>query len=373
MTEYCRNCSSELFAGQRFCRACGAPTEPLADDQATTRMMPPQPDDWGARRQANTAPSSRPDTSPVYTPSSEYQPTAPMYPQVVPPYTPPRSRSRVGWIIAFIGVGLFAAIVFAVMIAARIGHGVARRIQVQTQSSPPMAQTGESVMNESNADASTVGSDAILTKTFDVGPGSSFSVKNINGSIIITAWDQPKAEVKVTKRASDSNSQVFFSNSAGSLALRTGQTGRGQDVRYEVKLPRAMGRVELNLVNGSIRISDVGGTMSVAAANGSIELNGVSGQGRCTTVNGKIKAQLEKLTGPLELTDTNGSIEVTTRPDIDANLEATTVHGGINIDDEFGVTVQKEIVGQHASGQIGSGGPSLKATTVNGSIKLAKQ
>ena len=198
-------------------------------------------------------------------------------------------------------------------------------------------------------------------------------MKNINGSIIIAAWDQPNAEVKVTKRASDSNSQVFFNSSPGSLALRTGQTGRGQDGRYEVKLPRAMGRLDLNLVNGSIRISDVGGTMSVAAANGSIELNSVSGQGKFVTVNGKIRAQLEQLNGPLELIDTNGSIEVTTRPDINANLEATTVHGSINIDDQFGVTVQKEIVGNHARGQIGSGGASFKITTVNGSIKLAKQ
>ena len=203
--------------------------------------------------------------------------------------------------------------------------------------------------------------------------GTSFSVKNINGSIIITAWDQPKAEVKVTKRTSDANSQVFFNSSPGSVAIRTGQTGRSQDAKYEVKLPRAMGRVDLNLVNGSIKISDVGGTMSVAAANGSIELNSVSGQGKFVTVNGKIRAQLEQLNGPLELTDTNGSIEVTTRPDINANLEATTVHGSINIDDQFGVTVQKEVFGQHVSGKIGSGGPSFKVTTVNGSIKLAKQ
>ena len=297
-----------------------------------------------------------------------------MYPQVVPPYTPPGSRSRVGWIIAFIGIGLFAAVVFAVMIAARIGHGVARRIQVQTQSSPPVAQNGETALIESTADqVVNLGSDTTLTKTFALADGARLMITNITGSIIITAWDEPKAEVKVTKRAGDSNSQVFFNNSPGSLALRTGQTGHGQDVRYEVKLPREMGRIDLNLVNGSIKISDVGGTMSVSAANGSIELNGVSGQGKFTTVNGKIKAQLEELNGPLELTDSNGSIELMAKSDLDANLEATTVHGSINIDDQFGVSVQKEIVGQHASGQIGSGGPSLKLTTVNGSIKLAKQ
>ena len=372
MPEYCRNCSSELFAGQRFCRACGAPTDPLPHEQATTRMMPPQPDEWGARRQANTAPSPSQDTSPVYYPASEYQPTSPMYPQVVPPYTPPRSRSRIGWIIAVIGIGLFVAVIFAVMMAARVGRDIARRIPPPAP--PPVAQKGESALDAASADEVTsIGNDTTLTKTFPLTDGSRLGITNINGSIVITAWDSPKAEVKVTKRSSDSNSQVFFNNTPGNLILRTGQSGRSQDVRYELKLPRHMGRIELSLVNGSIKIADVGGDMSASAANGSIELTGVSGQGKFTTVNGKIKAQLEEINGPLELTDSNGSIELTTKSDIDANLEATTVRGSINIDDQFGITVERQIVGQHARGQIGTGGPPLKLTTVNGSIKLMKE
>ncbi|HYV04733.1 MAG TPA: hypothetical protein VFB82_09115, partial [Blastocatellia bacterium] len=58
--------------------------------------------------------------------------------------------------------------------------------------------------------------------------------------------------------------------------------------------------------------------------------------------------------------------------DLDAEFEAASVRGIISIDDAFGVTVQKQVVGQKASGQIGAGGESLKITTVNGSIKLSK-
>src|SRR2546423_9962537 len=88
MAEPCKNCGSELFAGQRFCRACGnptdtldsgeAPTQPFADDplspqgEATTRRMPP-PEDWGARHTGNTAPQSRADTNPVGKPPAAYQ------------------------------------------------------------------------------------------------------------------------------------------------------------------------------------------------------------------------------------------------------------------------------------------------------------
>src|SRR5262245_62113369 len=127
MAEKCSNCGAELFGGQRFCRACGASTDPLSDEQATTRMMPPQPPAWSPSSAANTAPASGQNTSPVHTPPAGYQPPSagyqpispPPYPQTVPPYAPPQKRSPWGWIIAFIGIGLFVAIVFAVMMAAR--------------------------------------------------------------------------------------------------------------------------------------------------------------------------------------------------------------------------------------------------------------
>ena len=88
MTEICKTCGSELFAGQRFCRACGnstetldsgeAPTQQFGDDplssqgEATTRQMQP-PDDWGARSVGNTAPQARPNTNPVGKPPAAYQ------------------------------------------------------------------------------------------------------------------------------------------------------------------------------------------------------------------------------------------------------------------------------------------------------------
>src|SRR5436309_1905508 len=122
MGETCRNCGAELFTGQRFCRACGASTDELNQEQAPTQMMPPQPDDWGARSGANTAPTYQQNTNPVFGAPGGYQPSVPpMPPQVIPPYTPPRSRSRVGWVLAFLGMGLFAVVVFAVMMMARFG------------------------------------------------------------------------------------------------------------------------------------------------------------------------------------------------------------------------------------------------------------
>src|SRR5436853_7534750 len=103
MAEPCKNCGTELFAGQRFCRACGNPTDTLdageaptqqftegavPPGEATTRHMSP-PDDWGARGAAHTAPQSRPNTNPVGRPPDTYQPP-PAYQTPPPSYqTPP--------------------------------------------------------------------------------------------------------------------------------------------------------------------------------------------------------------------------------------------------------------------------------------------
>lgn len=339
-------------------------------------MMPPQPSDWGARGAANTAPANSQNTSPVYGPPGGYQPSMPpMYPQAIPPYTPPRKRSPVGWILAFIGMGLFVAVVVAVMLIARAGRRAFSGAGPSGPVVPAAPQAGESAL-EASADQSIIsGSDTILTKTFAMTPGSKFSIKNISGSITVGTWDQPKAEVRVVKRGSDRGTQIFFTNSANNLALRTGISGtNNQDVRYEIMLPREMERIDLKSVNGSVKISNATGQILVESVNGSIELNDVGGVSKIQTNNGKITATLKEASdGPMEFVTVNGKLDVTINCDFDAELDASTVHGNLTVDDQLSIPVQKEVVGQRAHGQLGSGGQPLKLTAVNGSVKLSRQ
>ena len=131
-----------------------------------------------------------------------------------------------------------------------------------------------------------------------------------------------------------------------------------------------MGRVEFQSTNGSVKLTDVNGEISVETANGAIELNDVVGASRVQTTNGKIVATLSEASdGPMEFSVANGRIDLTLKSDFDADLEASTVHGSINIDDQFGIPVEKGVVGARARGKIGSGGPTLKLASVNGSIK----
>lgn len=310
---------------------------------------------------------------------------------------PPRSSLPLGLIIALSSFGLLVTIVFAVMMIRSFGHRSADRIvtgsiriapvtgsipiapaplpmrQAETIAVSPLAQSGETALNESTADLVLAsGSDKTFIKTFALGDDATFSLKNLSGGITVTVWDQFKVEVKAIPSNSDQGGQVFFKNDNGRLSIRTGPNRGNQDVRYEIKLPRGMGRIEINSVNGSIKLYGVTGQILAESSNGNIDLIDVVGVSKAQTTNGKITAVLGEATdGPMQLTAVNGKIDLTIKSGFDATLDASTVHGSLDIGEQFGIEVQKEVVGQRARGQIGSGGGLLKLTTVNGSIKLS--
>jgi hypothetical protein len=375
MAEHCKTCGLELFAAQRFCRSCGAPTEQLSEEQVPTRMMPPPPEGWGARSGASTAPTSRQETSPVYDPSVGYQPAVPpMYPSVVPPYSPPGKRSPVGWILAFIGMGLFVLVVIAVMMMARFGRRMADQPSGRSVAS---ARAGETALVEANAEkVDRAGADITLTKSFALSEAPTISVKNVSGSINISVWDKQEAEVKVTRRGSEGErnfTPVFFSNDGGNLVVRTADRRGSSDVRYELKLPRDVASLDLSSVNGAIKLSDIEGEITVQNVSGQTDLTNVAGLSKAGSVSGNINIVLKEWRNErLALNAVSGNISLQIKSAVDADLEASSVNGSISLDDSFGIAVEKQMVGQRARGKMGDGGETLKITTVSGNIKVSK-
>jgi hypothetical protein len=295
----------------------------------------------------------------------------------MPPYQPPRSRSPVGWIIALIGMGLFVALILAVIFVSQKAKDLANGFNSGRDSRQVRAD--EKVLDDKNADQFNVASnETTITKTFPLDENATFAIKNVNGSVTVEAWDKPQAQVTVIKRGSESDRktvQVYFKNDDSELSLRTAypKGNNKAEVVYQIKLPRKLESVDLNSVNGTLKLSDIDAEITAQTVNGSVELANVAGVNKAQSVNGNVKAVLREAgSDSMEFGNVNGSIEVQIKGDLDADLEAVAVHGTITIDDAFGVQVQKQMVGQKASGQIGSGGTSLKIKTVNGSIKLAK-
>jgi len=64
----------------------------------------------------------------------------------------------------------------------------------------------------------------------------------------------------------------------------------------------------------------------------------------------------------------NGSIDLTIPSDSKAEIEASTVSGGISND--FGLHVSGRFVGHNLRRELGSGGPRIKISNVNGHIEI---
>jgi hypothetical protein len=298
---------------------------------------------------------------------------------VIPPYQP-RSRSPVGWIIALVGVGLFVAVILAVVFVSRAAKRVIDEMPRGSSSSRAAARADETVLNGTTADSENVaGNETTLTKTFPLDEDATFGVRNINGSVTIETWDKPQAQVTIIKRGSEQDrgaAQVYFKKDGDGLWLRTAYPRGGNnksDVVYQIKLPRELDAVDLNTTNGSIKLSDISAAITAQTVNGLVDLSNVAGVKKVQSTNGNIKAIVNKASSDsMEFKNTNGNIDVQIKGDLDADLEASAVRGVLTIDEQFGVSVQKQMVGQKASGQIGSGGSPLKITTTNGNIKLSK-
>ncbi|HKF54872.1 MAG TPA: DUF4097 family beta strand repeat-containing protein [Blastocatellia bacterium] len=384
MADNCKGCGAEIYAGQRFCRMCGRPTGDLPDEHAPTQNMPP-PDQgpypgWqGPPRQspAATAPAQRPETAPVY-PAQQpaYYQGGPPYMAQPPMYAPPKSGSKLGWVFAFIGIGVFGTIVFAILlIAAR--H---RPPRYGPQPPPPPSYggvAGEMPMDETTA--VNTPTQTVITKTIPVGPGASLTIQNTNGRIHIESGNGPGIEVKVTKTGATDGMrrrvQIFQQLSGNKLSLRSGgPSNNGVQVAYDIQIPKAMGSVNVTTTNGSIKLDGISGDITTASKNGDIDLNNINGTASAETTNGSISAVFDEFGEgkPTTFKALNGSISLMFKSDVNANLKASTTTGSINVDPAFGVEVKKGFVGATAEGPLGTGGQPLRIDNINGSILIKK-
>jgi DUF4097 and DUF4098 domain-containing protein YvlB len=110
-----------------------------------------------------------------------------------------------------------------------------------------------------------------------------------------------------------------------------------------------------------VRASCINGHMTVQGLQGRVKLEGV---------NGRVEARFDKLNSSrIELSSVNGELELTLPSDAQAEIEASTVSG--RIEDDFGLRVNNHrYVGHDLRGELGSGGPRIELSNVNGRIEI---
>lgn len=141
-------------------------------------------------------------------------------------------------------------------------------------------------------------------------------------------------------------------------------------VEFTVTVPR-YARITTNTVNGSVRIDEVAGDIEAGTVNGSVTARSTSGRVRANTVNGSITVGGQIRSEDVEYSTVNGSVTLELPADVNCEVDLSTVNGRISTD--FPITVDGTINPRRIRARIGNGGPTIRARTVNGAIRIRRQ
>lgn len=207
-----------------------------------------------------------------------------------------------------------------------------------------------------------------------------------NGSVSVTGWDRNEFQVRAQVRSWDRDEDAarnrldeieidtdgvidsYGPNASGSW-WPFGRRNGGWNVSFEIMAPHDTD-LWVESVNGRITVADMQGHLDVETTNGSINLTNVSATVLGRTVNGSITTELAGDTFDGDILDVrtiNGRIVIRIPEDFSARLDVETVNG--NVSSDFPVNREGRR-NREISATWGSGGPLIRARTVNGGVQI---
>jgi DUF4097 and DUF4098 domain-containing protein YvlB len=216
-------------------------------------------------------------------------------------------------------------------------------------------------------------------RTVPLSSNGRVSLENINGNVTVTGWERNEVQVDAVKKARDQQkldeARIEVDASSDSVQIKTkypeGHTNNNPaTVTYELHVPRLARLDHINLVNGSLEVSQVNGDIDANLVNGKTDLHDLSGRLNISAVNGTITANFRTLDNVKEihLKSVNGAINLGLPASPNAEVSVSTVNGGITTD--FPLQIKGKFMGQHMDGTLGSGGTHIDISNVNGSVRI---
>ncbi|MEN8145582.1 MAG: DUF4097 family beta strand repeat-containing protein [Gemmatimonadota bacterium] len=209
----------------------------------------------------------------------------------------------------------------------------------------------------------------------------------MNGGISIEGWDRDEIQITARvqamarddDRAEEILNEIRVVTDGGTIRAegpRSRFRGRRENwaVSFQLMVPNRSD-VDLEANNGGISVVDVEGDLRMETRNGGVSLLRVAGDVRARTTNGGLHIELDGdgwSGAGLDAVTTNGGVDMEIPADYNAELETRTVNGGLEID--FPITVQGRIGGRNSTlnTTLGDGGPTVKAVTTNGGVRIRR-
>lgn len=228
---------------------------------------------------------------------------------------------------------------------------------------------------------------------YDLGAGGAVSVSNVNGAIVVQGWDGDEVRVEAVKKAKAGNTETAR-EALRRIEVQVEQRGdrleidtklpsdrhgffdwlfgnhANANVTYTVSVPRRTD-VEVDTVNGNVRIRGVAGRVEADTTNGGIDMADVRGSVKAGTTNGGIDVELREVTEGrgMRFATTNGAIHLTLPRSARVSVDADTTNGGINLDGLPADIRSKSR--RHLRADVNGGGPEIELSTTNGGIRIS--
>lgn len=170
-------------------------------------------------------------------------------------------------------------------------------------------------------------------------------------------------ETSITEEVAPERVSIQTSNGTSVLRGR-----RSVNVEYQIRVPAGM-RVTVKTENGGIGLHDVDGNLTASTTNGGIRGTNIAGAVSAHIVNGGIVMEIARVGGPVQLDAVNGGIRLDVPGGVNANLEAQAVNGGVSTEDGFPITVS-ERSRTRVTGKMNAGGTAISLSTVNGGVRI---
>ena len=205
-----------------------------------------------------------------------------------------------------------------------------------------------------------------------------------NGTVTVVGTDVDEAELRIERVARGSSSSTAakrldrmsveeVGDSEIYQVVLRGDDGEGE-FNVEARVPLATA-LNIDVENGTVRLSGTTGEISAQSENGSVEAAGLAGlRVELGTRRGNVAAGFAALPAEADvrLETENGNVTVTLPATADATVEAETETGTIAVD---GLTfanrdLDRDGAGQAFRGRLGRGTADVRATTDLGTIRL---
>jgi len=218
-------------------------------------------------------------------------------------------------------------------------------------------------------------------QSYTLAPGSQVKVKAINGSVTIETTSGSAAEVHVIRSArkrEDLEYRKVVVEQAGSRFTVRGENDsegrRHADVRQQVmlKLPRKVD-LEVHGINGSVKAAEIEGRGSVSGVNGKVELTQVGGINKISGINGSVWVSVARLEQEgMKISGVNGRVDVQFAENLNAEIHASGINGKVETDLPA-TSLLSEWSRSNFKAKVGSGGPIISVSGVNGKVALKKR